>query len=300
MKSRLIISTLIFFALHTGVMSQNNKKSVQEKSNDNESYVLTDVSYINDAVFMGRRDSIAAPYIYPSIGYYDKTGFFADASVSYLTASNENRVDLFLISSGFIFNGSQISGGISGTAYFFNEDSYNVRSEVIGDITGVLSYDLKFLEITLSASTYFNKESSVDIFTGLKLDRTFYTLGNKLLLDPGISLYAGSQYFYQEYYSSSRLGNRKGKGKGTINPEPITSTVLEIKEASEFNLLNLELSLPAQFYHKQFIFSFTPSLSFPQSSATISTEDTIIKEDLKNTFYWTIGVSYWFYTKKGN
>ena len=300
MKSRLIISTLIFFALHTGVMSQNNKKSVQEKSNDNESYVLTDVSYINDAVFMGRRDSIAAPYIYPSIGYYDKTGFFADASVSYLTASNENRVDLFLISSGFIFNGSQISGGISGTAYFFNEDSYNVRSEVIGDITGVLSYDLKFLEITLSASTYFNKESSVDIFTGLKLDRTFYTLGNKLLLDPGISLYAGSQYFYQEYYSSSRLGNRKGKGKGTINPEPVTSTVLEIKEASEFNLLNLELSLPAQFYHKQFIFSFTPSLSFPQSSATISTEDTIIKEDLKNTFYWTIGVSYWFYTKKGN
>ncbi|MEQ8218420.1 MAG: hypothetical protein RH981_09300 [Arenibacter sp.] len=300
MKSRLIISILIFFALHTGMMSQNNKKSIQDKFNDNESYVLTDVSYINDAVFMGRRDSIAAPYIFPSIGYYDKTGFFADASVSYLTASDENRVDLFLISSGYIFNGSKISGGISGTAYFFNEDSYNVRSEVIGDITGVLSYDLKFLEITLSASTYFNKESSVDIFTGLKLDRTFYTLGNKLLLNPGISLYAGSQYFYQEYYSSSRLGNRKGKGKGTIVTEPTTSTVVEIKEASEFNLLNLELSLPAQFYHKQFIFSFTPSLSFPQSSATISTEDTIIKEDLKNTFYWTIGVSYWFYTKKGN
>lgn len=300
MKSRPIISTLIFFALHTGMMSQNNKKSIQDKSNDNESYVLTDVSYINDAVFMGRRDSIAAPYIFPSIGYYDKTGFFADASVSYLTASNENRVDLILISSGYIFNGSKISGGISGTAYFFNEDSYNVRSEVIGDFTGVLSYDLKFLEITLLASTYFNKESSVDIFTGLKLDRTFYAIGNKLLLYPGISLYAGSQYFYQEYYSSSRLGNRKGKGKGTINPEPITSTVLEIKEASEFNLLNLELSLPVQFYHKQFIFSFTPTLSFPQSSATISSGDTIIKEDLKNTFYWTIGVSYWFYTKKGN
>ena len=300
MKFRLIIYTLIFFALPTWMISQNNKKSIQEKSNDNESYVLTDVSYLNDAVFMGRRDSIAAPYIFPSIGYYDRTGFFADASVSYLTASNENRVDLFLISSGFIFNSSKISGGISGTAYFFNEDSYNVRSEIIGDITGILSYDLKFLEIALSASTYFNKESSVDIFTGLKLDRTFYTLGNKLLLDPGISLYAGSQYFYQEYYSSSRLGNRKGKGKGTNVTEPTTSTVVEIKEASEFNLLNLELSLPAQFYHKQFIFSITPSLSFPQSSATISTEDTIIKEELKNTFYWTIGVSYWFYTKKGN
>ena len=300
MKSRLILSTLIFIAFQTGMMSQNNKKSIQDKFNNNESYVLTDVSYLNDAVFMGRRDSIAAPYIFPSIGFYDKTGFFADASVSYLTASNENRVDLLLISSGYIFNGSKISGGISGTAYFFNEDSYNVRSEVIGDITGVLSYDLKFLEITLSSSVYFNKEGSADIFAGFMLDRTYYTLDNKLSLDPRISFYAGSQYFYQEYYSSNRLGNRKGKGKGSIETEPSPTNIVEIKEASEFNFLNWELSIPVQLYHKQFIFSFTPSLSFPQSNATISSEDTIIKEDLKNTFYWSVGVSYWFYTKKGN
>lgn len=300
MKSRLILSTLIFIAFQTGMMSQNNKKSIQDKFNNNESYVLTDVSYLNDAVFMGRRDSIAAPYIFPSIGFYDKTGFFADASVSYLTASNENRVDLLLISSGYIFTGSKISGGISGTAYFFNEDSYNVRSEVIGDITGVLSYDLKFLEITLSSSVYFNKEGSADIFAGFMLDRTYYTLDNKLLIDPRISFYAGSQYFYQEYYSSNRLGNRKGKGKGSIETEPSPTYIVEIKEASEFNFLNWELSIPVQLYHKQFIFSFTPSLSFPQSNATISSEDTIIKEDLKNTFYWSIGVSYWFYTKKGN
>jgi hypothetical protein len=39
---------------------------------------------------MGRFDSI--PYIVPSIGYYDASGFFADASLSYLTKSNENRV----------------------------------------------------------------------------------------------------------------------------------------------------------------------------------------------------------------
>ena len=149
MKSRLILSTLILIAFQTGMMSQNNKKSIQEKSNDNESYFLTDVSYLNDAVFMGRRDSIAAPYIFPSIGYYDKTGFFVDASVSYLTAPNENRMDLFLISSGFLFNSLKLSGGISGTAYFFSEDSYNVKSDIIGDISGILSYDMKVLEITL-------------------------------------------------------------------------------------------------------------------------------------------------------
>lgn len=300
MKSRLILSTLILIAFQTGMMSQNNKKSIQEKSNDNESYFLTDVSYLNDTVFMGRRDSIAAPYIFPSIGYYDKTGFFADASVSYLTAPNENRMDLFLISSGFLFNSLKLSGGISGTAYFFSEDSYNVKSDIIGDISGILSYDMKVLEITLSSSVYFNKEGSADIFAGFMLDRTYYTLDNKLLIDPRISFYAGSQYFYQEYYRSNRLGNRKGKGKGSIDTEPSPTNIVEIKEASEFNFLNWELSIPVQLYHKHFIFSLTPTWTFPLNGATITTEDIIIKEDLKNTFYWSVGVSYWLKTNKAS
>ncbi|NNK75588.1 MAG: hypothetical protein HKP42_05940, partial [Maribacter sp.] len=58
-------------------------------------------------------------------------------------------------------------------------------------------------------------------------------------------------------------------------------------------------SLPLQYYHKQFIFSVTPTWAFPQSSATtITTEDSVFEEDLENVFYWSVGVSYWFYTKK--
>ncbi len=109
----------------------------------------------------------------------------------------------------------------------------------------------------------------------------------------------GSQKFYQGYYSTSRLGNRKGQGKGSGSSEPIEVTTLEIAEASEFNFLNIELSLPLQYYHKHFIFSFSPVWTFPQSSATITTVDAIITEDLENVFYWSAGISYWFYTKKG-
>lgn len=287
-----------FLALPLGLMAQNNKTTVKEKSNDNQSYLLTDISYINDAIFMGRRDSIAAPYIFPSIGYYDKSGFFADVSASYLTSSEESRFDLFLISAGYMFDTKKWSGGISGTAYFFNEDSYNVQSETVGDITGMLGYDLNAFEVTLTASSYFNKESSADFFVGLMLDRTFYAANNSLLINPSLALYAGSQYFYQEYYTTSRLGSRKGQGNGAALTEPSMATSVEIKEASEFNLLNVELSLPLQYYHKQFIFSVTPTWAFPQSSATITTEDSVIEEDLENVFYWSVGISYWFYTKK--
>ena len=297
MKSLFIIYALIVFFSNFGLVAQNNKTSVKEKSGENKSYVLSDISFINDAVFMGRRDSIAAPYIFPSIGYYDKSGFFADASASYLTGSEENRVDLFLISTGYMLNSDKLSGGISGTAYFFNADSYNVQSETVGNITGILNYDLKAFEVSLSASSYFNRESSADFFVGAMIDRTFYTADNDFLIAPSLSVNAGSQYFYQEYYGTSRLGNRKGQGKGSMVSEPTMATTVRIEEASKFNLLNIELSLPLQYYHKQFIFSFTPVLALPQSSATIITEDLTIKEDLESVFYFSVGISYWFYTK---
>lgn len=297
MKTRLLINILLC-CTPLLLMAQNNKRSAEEISSNEVSYILTDISYINDAVFMGRRDSIEAPYIFPSIGYYDKSGFFADASASYLVGSEENRVDLVLASLGYLANGEKLGWGISGTAYFFNGDSYNVKSEVVGDISGFLSYDFKVLELSVLASTYFNNGSSTDVFAGLMLDRIFYNNDKNLLIDPTIAVYAGSQYFYQEYYRTSRLGNRKGRGQGTEDINGNAASMVEIEEVSKFNILNVELSLPIQYHHKQFIFSFTPALALPQSSATVTTEDSVITEDLENVFYFSTGISYWFSTKK--
>ena len=299
MKTRFLLNLLFAFFITTGLVAQNNQQTVKEKSDKDESYVLIDVSYINDAVFMGRRDSIAAPYIFPSIGYFDKSGFFVDASASYLVGSEKNRVDLFLGSLGYMSHTENLNGGISGTAYFFNEDSYNVKSSVVADISGFLSYDFKVLEFSLLASTYFNDGSSADIFTGLTLNRVFFSNDQQFLINPTIAVYAGSQHFYQEYYSTSRLGNRKSKGKGqSINDSPTeVSTLIAIQDVSQFNILNVELSLPLQYYYKQFIFSLTPVLAIPQTSATITTEDMIITEDLESTFYFSAGISYWFNTK---
>jgi hypothetical protein len=72
---------------------------------------------------------------------------------------------------------------------------------------------------------------------------------------------------------------------------------VEIDEVNKFNILNIELSIPINYYHKSFIFIYS-SFSFPASSATITTEDAVIKEDLKEVFYWSAGVSYWFNTRK--
>jgi hypothetical protein len=252
------------------------------------SYILTDVSFQNDAIFMGRHDSIAAPYLVPSIGYYDASGFFADASMSYLTKSNESRVDLFLLTAGYRFETKKLSGYISGTKYFFNDLSYNIQSEIVADVSAIISYDLHVMKTSLTASTYFNKNSNPDFFIGAHLAKEIQTRNESFEVTPTLSLYAGSQYFYEEYIKYNNSGN--GQTNGNVNN-------VIINEVSKFNLLSIEFSIPINYYYKSFIISVTPQLAFPQSNATFTTEYTVFKEDLKEVFYWSAGISYLFNKK---
>lgn len=294
MKIQLSLFFLVFAFTPLYFMAQEPIKNKSNKVDEGFSYFLGDVSYINDYVFMGRRDSIAAPYLFPSIGYYNKSGFFANASLSFLTGPEASRIDLALLSTGYNYISDKFGAGISGTAYFFNEESNNVMSSVLGDLTGIVSYDFKLIETTLYLTSYFNDGSKTDFMGGLMFDRTFFTLNKNLWINPRISFYAGSQYFYEQYFRSSRLGNRKGKGMGNMGPGAPDSNMVNIEEVQQFKFLNTELELQLQYNYKHFIFSFNPTLALPQNSATIFNEDTLITEDLKPVFYWSAGISYWF------
>lgn len=248
-----------------------------------------------------------APYIYPSLEYFNKSGFFASTSASYLVASDENRIDLCLISAGYLFTGEDLSAGLSGTKYFFDDESYNVQSGIEADITATLGYDFKVAELTLIAASYFSEGSSPDLFTSLMLNRTFYALDRKLLVIPAVMVGAGTQNFYEEYYNTSRLGNRKGDGQqepgsgsgsGGSGIMQAEMTNVTISEASEFNVLTIEARFPFQYYIGSFIFSFTPVIAFPQTPASITTEEGVFKENLESVFYWNVGISYWLKTGK--
>ncbi|NER16809.1 hypothetical protein [Spongiivirga citrea] len=295
MKRYAVLSLCLVSFSISSLFPQQREEVIKEVSND-DSYILADISYISDAVFMGRRDSIAAPYVFPSIGYYDASGFFVDATLSYLTASEEQRVDLFLLSGGYLFDKNKWSGGITATGYFYNDDSYNVQSEISASLNGLLSYDLDYIELSVSIGSFFTSGSSNDLFAGFFIERAFINKKENLLFQPSIGVNIGTQNFYEAYYQSSRLGNRKGKGSG--NGGQTESNTVTFEESSSFNILNIELSAPIEYHYKSFIFSFTPSLSFPQSSVTIVTEDAVFEEDLDTVFYWAAGVSYWFKTKK--
>ncbi|GGK45781.1 MULTISPECIES: hypothetical protein [Flavobacteriaceae] len=281
MKALKFLFIILFVLCTSSIFGQIKKKS----------YVSTAINYISDAVFMGRKDSIAAPYLYPSIAYHHKSGFYGKGSFSYLTQPDESRIDLYLFTAGFDFKKNKLSGDFSATKYFFNNASYNVISEVTADISASLSYDFKILNLTVNASNYLSNNENSDLFLSSEISHDFLTSNNKFQISPTAGIYLGSQNFYDAYYINSRIRDRKNN-----DPENTTQTVIEtvIEESESFNLMAIEVSLPMWYSKNSITASFLPVLVFPQHEASILNDDTVVKEELENVFYWMVGLSYRF------
>ena len=289
-KTVTVVLTVLFFSELNG-QSENVSNSVVGDS----SYVSLDVNFISDAVFFGRKDSIAAPYLYPSLTYNHKSGLYASGSFSYLTKSNENRIDLFLISGGYQFSSKKFDGDISVTKYFFNDDSYNVISEVEADITGLFSYDFGILNLALASSVYFNSNSSSDFLFALETSHDFVSNNQKFQISPTVGAYFGSQNFYEQYYINNRFGNgqRQNKGQGSSNEDLVTTSIV-MQESKEIDLMAIEFSLPMWYVHKSLVFTFLPAYVLPQNPSTLTVDTVVYEEDLKDTFYFVLGVGYRF------
>jgi hypothetical protein len=283
---------LLIFTSNT-LIAQYDKSSSKKKNNDKVSYGLISINYISDAVFMGRKDSISAPYLYPSILYHHKSGLYAKGSFSYLTKANESRIDLFLLTAGVDFSVNDFSGDLSVTKYFFNNDSYNVISDVQADLTASLDYDFNVVNLSVSASSYFNKNSNADFFLSSEVSHDFSFSNDKFQISPTVGAYLGSQNFYEEYYINSKI--RSGAGNGSGSSGTITDSTIAIQEGQKFNIMAYELSMPMWYTENSFIISFIPAVVFPQNEATLLIDETtVIEENLKETFYWVVGLTYTF------
>ena len=298
--------TVIFFLFFiiNSVKSQNIEQqqdtTLLPPIEKESSYLSIDLNYISDAVFMGRKDSISAPYIYPSLTYHHKSGFYATGSFSYLTKADQSRVDMSISTIGYDFDSKKISGDFSLTKYFFSDKSYNVIAEVEADLTAKLSYDFDIVNLTATGITFFNSDNSSDLFLSGEISHDFVTNNEKFQFSPTAGIYFGSQNFYDQYFVSYRYssgrghgGNGAGTGSGTGGTTQ-TTTSISVEESEKFNLMAVELSLPSWYMHKKFTVSFLPTLVIPQNPATLIVDDVVVKEELDTTFYWMLGVSYKF------
>lgn len=272
----------ILFAQIT-VKQDSSKYNKDEK----ESKLNLRLNYTSDWVYAGRKDSLAAPYLTPSILYAHNSGIFVKGFFSYL--NTEKRIDLWGVGAGYRINKGNVYWGIGGELRMFNDSSYAIQSSVSSMAYTYLGYDLPWIETTIDANGFFGATS--DIVVGLELGKTFFLAKNQFSIYPNVYGLWGTQQYYSEYYTYKSTTQRKKLGQGGNNPPPvITYTTME--EATKFKFLSIDLGIAFKYNLNNLSFHFIPSFAIPFNPATFNTDNTISKENLKNTFYYNLGINF--------
>jgi hypothetical protein len=266
LKIQAIGVCLILFVILNNVTAQNKHTDTAATA----SYFKGCLSYLSNSVYYGRKDSLATPYITPSIGYYHKSGVYANASLSYL-ASKESRIDLYTLEAGYDFDiTSKFSGGIYADKYFYNQASTNIQSDIKGTAGVNLSYDFGVLQLNTSADVMFANKTDITINAGLS--HAFY-LGeedNQWAISPSATANMSTLNFYEGY-----TNRRVGKNSQLQNGATVSSNTIITNRGTGLTLLAYELSMPISYDAKTWGFAITPTMALPQNPINTSTTSTL-------------------------
>jgi hypothetical protein len=256
-----------------------------------KSYFKASLEYLNNSVYLGRKDSVNIPYLTPEISYHFKSGFFLNASASYLPA--ESRIDESTIGGGYAFSKKKWDGEFSAEKYFYSSKSYNVKAETKGDVSATIDYDAGF--ITPGISTFIDFSAKNDYGGSFSLEHDFSLFHDNMDLSPSFVVNASTQNSYAQYYQKRKYAKtKKGKALGY-------SVTANTFNTSNFKILDYEFSVPIDYTVKRFTLSFTPVYAIPVNPNTVvltiktlngNTNTKTFTENLGNSFYWSFGVAY--------
>ena len=278
------IFTCIFLVAQEGKdtsLIKKTKPAIDSVTQKQSSGFKFSTSYLTNSVYNGRQDSLVTPYLTPSLGYYDASGFYAEASLSYL-ASSQSRIDLVTIEAGYDFSLSKrLTGEVYGSKLFYNKNSTAVMSQIQAITGGSLSYDAGFLSFSVGSDIAFSK--ATDILANYGVSHPFLLGSDSSLwtIEPSFKSNFGSQNFYDQ--------QKKAKKKGV-------GTTIVTSGSTSFVVLDYEFSLPVSYDGKTWGFSFTPTYAIPQNPISLSKPNgtVVLKEKLSNVFYAEFSVYFKF------
>ncbi|WP_212003839.1 hypothetical protein [Chitinophaga sp. HK235] len=273
-----------------------NEQTITADKERPRSHFRAGLQYLSDNVYTGRNDSTRIPYLSTTLGYYHKSGLYAEGILSMLT-DNGTRVDAGILTAGYMFSRGNFDGEISASKFFYSDLSDNVRSELNGDVHASVEYDFNEI-IAASIDGYMNFGSKTDYSVRAALEHSFSLFNDHLNIIPTVSANAGTQHYYDDYYNKRYLSPVVKVSKQKKQRQHPT-VVADMSGASNFTILDYELSLPISYtIHKRLTFSFEPTYAIPLHPAvltltTLSTKESIVKvEPLSNRFYWSLGITY--------
>ncbi|HET7003598.1 MAG TPA: hypothetical protein VFI33_19890 [Puia sp.] len=309
---RIVFIIFMFVIIIQSLTAQNIHDSNQKKStrvviNSHDSVMVNDaglkeikkshfeggISYLNNDVYLGRKDSSVLPYFIPVLSYYHKSGLYFSVYLNYLKNSEESRIDLITLEAGYTFNSGNYDGQINVSKFVYNSQSTNVASEIQATVGYQNGFDVGFIKPTLEINLNFG--SKIDYLGSFGLQHSYFGLHNKLEFTPTFTINGGTQNYYDSYYKNKRYSNsakQKGQSGGT-------TVIGSVVNPSSFRILDYEASVPFSYTINNLVINFTPTYAVPLNPATInintkqsngSSSNKTETENLSNSFYWSAGI----------
>ena len=295
---------LLFCALFSNnIFAQKDSATGDSK----KSYFKFNLNYLSNAIYSGRKDSATVPYLRPSIGYYDKSGFFISSELSLLVSSDEpKRIDLISLESGYNFSiTKKMDAGLYASKFFYSNASFAVGSELKGLAGIYLGYNPGAIAINIGGDLLFSTNTDLNASVAISHEFESGEENNRWTFNPTAQLNAGTQYFNKAYYEfrkfnfttsnsgSGSNGSGKGKGRGHSNSSNggTTNTVktLTFTNGNRFTILDYEFSFPINYDTKRWGLFGLPVVAVPVNAATYTLDNTIQKEKLSTAFFVEIG-----------
>lgn len=306
----MLLIVVINFKLTAQIKREVVKDSLQQEIKDSitkKSYFKFSTSYLSNYVYNGRKDSIATPYITPSIGYFNKKGFDVSFSGYYLNLVNEHRFDFF----SFDFNYNHeftdnFSTGLVASRTFYNKSTSTLSSNIKGNIGANTDYDFGFIELFIEGDFLFSQKT--DFALDIELEHEFSLKNGKdeFKITPTFDINFSTLNYYEGY-----LNKKIGKKIVHNNPNIATVNAVTTVDDNRFTLLDYEFSVPMSYQTKQFVFFLTPTYAIPKNTiytTTVTTtkltngiENVVTKNstteserNLKQNFFIEFGMYYKF------
>ncbi len=235
------------------------------------SYTKFSISYLNNVVYMGRKDSLVTPYLTPTISYYDKSGFHISGSGSYLTSVNGKRFDLFSIDLGYDFNvNDQLSVETYANKSFYNQSSYSVMGDIKGSIGTDINYSTNFINLFIGGEFLFSSKSDIAINIGVSHVFEWGEKENTWSISPSALINFTTLGYYEGY--SNRKYNRKGQ---SIFPGAVSSKSITTVDKPGITLMNYEFLLPISYGSKNWGAFLNTTFSMPKNPIYTTTKTTL-------------------------
>ncbi|HTE00534.1 MAG TPA: hypothetical protein VK668_14670 [Mucilaginibacter sp.] len=213
----------------------------------------------SDASFFGRTGPVKYPFLNTDVIYNAKSGFFIYGS-AYKVFGSAPTIDENDLGAGYLYRaGTQFSGNISYTRFFFNRNALIIKSASSNDINFKNSYDWKILKSSIILDYLFGE--SDDFFVTISHSKYFETSWgifddkDYLSFNPSVNIILGTQNFVQKY--STNHPGKLGYDYGSIFIHD------DAKDNSHFNALNYSFKIPIAYNRPHYTVEFSYKYSIP-------------------------------------